>query len=641
MGVDVGGTFTDIFLLDEAGGRTLTMKLSSTPDDPSRAIVSGATDLLGLHEIRPQQLAYLAHGTTVATNTILQRAGARVGMLTTAGFRDLLEIGRQKRPRVYDLFADKPLVLVPRHLRKEVKERVAFDGTVLADMKLPAVKKLVQQLCSARIDALAICFLNAYANPVHEQQAKELVRELNPKVYLSVSHELTSEFREYERFLTTVLNAYVGTTLDDYLTNLQRSLRRSGIRATPHIIQSNGGLMSIRAAANAPIRTVLSGPSAGVVGAVHVGRQAGLRNIITLDMGGTSTDVSLVKDARPSMVSAQQLAGYSLRLPTIAIHTIGAGGGSIAWIDDAMGFHVGPSSAGAMPGPAVYGLGGERLTVTDANVLLGRLNQEALLDGAMPIYRTLADKAVAPLAKTLKLSEERTAAGVLQVIVSAMVRAVRVISVEKGEDPRDFALMAFGGAGPLHATAVAKQLGMRTVCVPQAPGLLCSMGALLAVPTMEYSRTKVIGAGEELTVFLDTDRVSRSELLQAVTRFHQEHAKQFGYSSPEDDVQVVTCRVVATGVAAELESPLLAARPGKPVARETRPVYFEITGKWLDCPVFRREELGSGATLEGPAIVEQLDATTLLYPDDAAIVDEYGNILITVAVEQAEADDNA
>ena len=680
LGIDVGGTFTDFYLVNETSKQEHTLKVPSTPDDPSRAIVAGVTTLLQRHGIPPQDISYLSHGTTVATNTILQHGGARVGMVTTAGFRDLLEIGRQKRPSVYDLFADKPLVLVPRHLRREVDERVAYDGTVITKMNAKAVRELLRDLIASDIDALAVCFLHAYANPTHERQVKEMARKINPNVYLSVSHELTSEFREYERFLTAVLNAYVGKRLHVYLSNLQTSLRDIGLQIDPHIIQSNGGIMSIRTAANAPVRTVLSGPSAGVVGAAYVARQAGIPDIITLDMGGTSTDVSLLRNAQPSMEAGQRIAGYPIRVPTIAIHTIGAGGGSIAWTDEALGFHVGPRSAGAAPGPAAYGLGGDQPTVTDANILLGRLNQRALLGGEMPIYRDLADKAVESIATRLGLPKERTAAGILQIVVSAMVRAVRVISVEKGEDPRDFALLAFGGAGALHASAVARQLGIQRVFIPTAPGLLCSMGALLAAPTMEYSRTRVLGSDQtaeigqsfseltaqarewlvhervpgevrqvrysldmryvgqnhELTVALPAQRVSRKGLVQAIAGFHQEHKKQFGYSSPDDPVQIVSCRVVATGVTTRIDTVPPSAQEGKPVPRETRPVYFETGAGWVDCPVYWRGDIHPGAEFAGPAVIEQLDATTVMYPDDVAKVDAFGNTLITVGLEPAE-----
>jgi N-methylhydantoinase A len=676
LGVDVGGTFTDLCLLEATGPRQFTHKVPSTPDDPSRAIVTGVSELLARHRIRPRDVTYFCHGTTVATNTILQHNGARVGLITTEGFRDLLEIGRQKRPSVYDLFADKPLVLVPRHLRREVGERMAYDGKVVRPLDAASAAREIKTLVADGVEALAVGFLHAYANPAHERQVKAQARKLAPGLYVSASHELTSEFREYERFLTTVLNAYVGAVLDDYLRSLVAGLRKLGLAAEPHIIQSNGGLMSATAACARPVRTVLSGPSAGVVGAAQVADQAGLPNVITLDMGGTSTDVSLLRDGRPSMESGQRIAGYSIRVPAVAIHTIGAGGGSIAWVDAAMGFHVGPRSAGADPGPAAYGRGGTQPTVTDANVLLGRLNPKALLGGAMPIRADLAANAVLPIAERLGLSLERTAAGIIEIVVSAMVRAVRVISVEKGEDPRDFALMPFGGAGALHGSAVARQLGIRTLLVPKSPGLLCSLGALLATPTMEYARTRVlatdqtaaigriiqqlrtqaqqwltqecvpvkarqlkssldmryVGQNHELTVSLVSERVTQALLRQAVADFHREHQKQFGYASPADAVEVVSCRVVAAGGETRLVDvpPTTSGEAARPIQRR---VYFETISDWVDCPVFWREELAAGAALSGPAVVEQLDATTVLYPGDEGTVDAHGNLVIRVGVE--------
>jgi N-methylhydantoinase A len=678
LGIDVGGTFTDLYLLNESNYQVETLKVASSPDDPSRAIVGGVTTLLERHSIRPEEVAYLSHGTTVATNTILQQVGAKVGLVTTSGFRDLLEIGRQKRPSVYDLFADKPPVLVPRYLRQEVIERVGHDGSVLLTLDAQSLESAVKAVLDEGIEALAVCFLHAYANPEHERQAKALAKKRGPSLYVCASHELTAEFREYERFLTTVLNAYVGPILSGYLLHLRENLHQLGLRIDPYIIQSNGGLMSVTSAVLNPIRTALSGPSAGVVGAAYVATLAGSPNIITLDMGGTSTDVSLLRDTKPRIQSAQQMAGYPVRVPTVAIHTIGAGGGSIAWIDDALGFHVGPRSAGAVPGPAVYGLGGDRPTVTDANVVLGRLNQEALLGGAMPIRKELAADSIRTLADRLNMTLEQAAAGVIRIVVSNMVRAVRVISVEKGEDPRDFALMAFGGAGPLHATAVAKQLGIRQVIVPPAPGLLCALGALLAVPRMEYSKTRVfpvtedygglaevfqglagqarawlkqesvpreawrleysvdmryVGQNHELTLPLPEGRIDRETVLGTVEGFHQEHNKQFGYSSPGNPVQIVTCRVVARGVETQLHPTWRPVEEG-PIAapRALRPVYFESTGEWVQCPVYLRDDLVPGAVVKGPAIIEQTDSTTVLYHDDSTTMDGYGTLIVDVGL---------
>ncbi|MDP2858102.1 MAG: hydantoinase/oxoprolinase family protein, partial [Bacillota bacterium] len=422
----MGGTFTDLYLWDEDRGRAITHKVASTPADPSDAIVSGLQELLAKASASPAEVGYLSHGTTVATNTILQQAGAKVGLLTTEGFRDLLEIGRQKRPSVFDLFADKPPVLVPRHLRKEIAERLAADGSVLRELRGNEVTAAVADLVAGGIETLAVCFLHSYANPEHERAAKEVAEQTQPSLYVSASHELTSEFREYERFLTAVLNASVGPVLRGYMLHLRDRLAELGLPSEPYIIQSNGGLLSIESAVLSPIRTVLSGPSAGAIGAAQVAKDAGFPDVITMDMGGTSTDVSLMREGKPTLRTGQTIAGYQIRVPTVAIHTIGAGGGSIAWVDEAMGFHVGPRSAGARPGPACYGLGGTKPTVTDANVVLGRLNQDSLLGGAMPISRDLSTRVVEELADALGLSMERAASGVINVVVSNMVRAVRV-----------------------------------------------------------------------------------------------------------------------------------------------------------------------------------------------------------------------
>jgi N-methylhydantoinase A len=678
--VDVGGTFTDLYLWDEVQGYAITHKVSSTPQDPSEAIISGLRELLSKASADPAAVGYLSHGTTVATNTILQQAGAKVGMLTTEGFRDLLEIGRQKRPSVFDLFADKPPVLVPRHLRKEIAERLAADGSVISRLPAEQVTEAVTELVAAGIEALAVCFLHSYANPDHERAAKEIAAQAYPGVYVSASHELTSEFREYERFLTAVLNSSLGPVLKDYMLHLRQALAELGLPSEPYIIQSNGGLLSIESAVLNPVRTVLSGPSAGAIGAAQVAKDAGFPHVITLDMGGTSTDVSLMRDNRPTIRSGQAIAGYQIRVPTVAIHTIGAGGGSIAWIDDAMGFHVGPRSAGARPGPACYGLGGTKPTVTDANVVLGRLNPEALLGGAMPISRGLSLKVITGLADTMGLPLERAASGVISVVVSNMVRAVRVISVERGEDPRDFALLAFGGAGPLHASAVARQLGIRHAIIPAAPGLLCAAGALLAEPRMEFSKTRVLDVGEdtaalrgefedlcslgaawldhegiepgrrtlhrstemrysgqnhELTVEVPAGPIDAGTLASLREGFHREHHKHFGYSSPAEPVQIITCRVAAIG--SVLDVPLLRPAHTRDAAGlvANRSVYFDTVDSWLECPVYIRDSLAPQMRIGGPAVIEQTDSTTVLWPGDEARVDDYGNIVVTVEPERS------
>lgn len=678
LGIDVGGTFTDLYLWSETGGRVTTHKVPSTTQDPSDAIVQGVGELLERAAVDAGSISYVSHGTTVATNTILQKAGAKVGMLTTRGFRDLLEIGRQKRPSVYDLFEDKPVVLVERYLRKEVAERMACSGDVLQELDLENLALAIDELLKEGIEALSVCFLHSYANPQHEAVAKQQALHKKPDLYVSASHELSSEFREYERFLATVLNTYVGPVLKDYTLHFSSRLQELGVPVEPYIIQSNGGLLSVASTVLNPIRTVLSGPSAGVIGAAHVARAAGFPNVITLDMGGTSTDVSLVRGGTPGVRSGQLIGGYPIRIPAVAIHTIGAGGGSIAWVDEAMGFHVGPRSAGARPGPSCYGFGGEKPTVTDANVVLGRLNQQALLGGAMPIYKENALEVTQQLAGAVGLALETAAAGVIRVVVSNMVRAVRVISIERGEDHREFTLLAFGGAGPLHASAVARQLGIRNVIIPVAPGLLCAAGALLAEPKMEFSRTRVfepatdparlvheflslrqsaeawldvesiprderrlafsvdmryVGQNHELTVDVPGIDATVGAAASVVAGFHKEHEKHFGYCNRANPVQVVTCRVTALGklVEAYIANPARDTR-SEPLI-DSRPVYFETVNRWWECPVYWRDALEAGSAIEGPAIVEQTDSTTVLYPGDRALVDRHGNILINIQVE--------
>jgi N-methylhydantoinase A len=533
-------------------------------------------------------------------------------------------------------------------------------------------------LIAEGIEGLAICFLNSYANAQHEAVAKVTAQQLSSGLYVSASHELTGEFREYERFLTTVLNAYIGPVLQNYFRHFQMRLKDLGLTAEPQIIQSNGGFLSVDSALASPVRTVLSGPSAGVAGAAHVARSAGIPNVITLDMGGTSTDVSLMRDAQPSYRSGLTVGGYRIRVPAIAIHTIGAGGGSIAWMDETRGFHVGPRSAGAVPGPAAYGLGGTEPTVTDANIVLGRLNPRVLLGGAVCIQRDLAERAIDDLATKLGLSAERTAAGILDIAVSNMVRAVRVISVEQGEDPREFALIAFGGAGPLHASAIARQLGMHRLLIPSAPGLLCAVGALLSEPKTEFARTHVMTLGSdpnpinkdlleleaqaiawmdreglepgirmltysvdmrylrqnyELSLTLPSILEDPEDLDDLANRFHDLHQRHYGYASPGHPIQLVTLRVVASGRMVQTPMPRLSAPVRPPAERDMRSVYFETIGHWSTCPVYWRNDLGAGTSLNGPAVIEQVDSTILLYPGDRGCVDKFGHMTVEVSDE--------
>ena len=480
IGVDVGGTFTDFYVLDEASGAAHTGKRPSTPDNPARAIVDGLLALASRHGIDLAGLRRLSHGTTVGTNALIQRRGGDVVMITTRGFRDLLEIGRQTRPHMYSLVEDHPPPLVERRRRFEIDERMGADGEAITEPAPDAVAAAVEQVRASGADACAVCLLFAFRNPEHEHRVAAALRAALPGLPVCTSFEVQPEFREYERFSTTVLNAYLQPVLGRYLSTLEEALADVAPGASIGINQSSGGLMSPARARALPVRTALSGPAAGAMGAAHSAKLSGRRNVITLDMGGTSADVALIRDFRAGVSFERDVAGFPVRLPSVDVETVGAGGGSIAWFDRDGLLKVGPASAGADPGPACYGRGGRQPTVTDANLVLGRLPARGLLAGEMRLDASLARAAIAPIAERLGFEVERTARGMLDVVVANMVRAIRTISVERGYDPREFTLMAFGGAGPLHARDVAAALGVREILVPAAPGILCAQGLIVS-----------------------------------------------------------------------------------------------------------------------------------------------------------------
>ncbi|HEV8308026.1 MAG TPA: hydantoinase/oxoprolinase family protein, partial [Methylomirabilota bacterium] len=491
LGIDVGGTFTDLALLHEESGRLVVGKVPSVPADPSEGILTGITGILADAGVAPGEIAYLAHGTTVSTNTLLQRRGARTGLVTTRGFRDLLEIARQRRPSLYDLHVRKPAALVPRELRLEVGERVMADGTVRVPLDPAEVDGVLMRLAGEGLEALAICFLYSYLRPDHEGLVLERARRLLPGVFCSASHDVLPEFREYERLSTTVVNAYLGPGMAGYIEAFRRRVRELGIRPIPYVNQSNGGTIGIEEAARAPVRTLLSGPSAGVAGAAWLAARVGVASVVTFDMGGTSTDVSLVRGGRPTLAFERDIAGVPIRMPTLDIHTIGAGGGSIAWRDSGGALLVGPQSAGADPGPACYGRGGMEPTVTDANLLLGRLSARGLLGGRMPLDPGRGEASIARLGTGLGLSALEAARGIVRVVNANMARALRLVTVQRGVDPTELALLAFGGAGPLHAGALARELGIPTILVPPGPGILCALGLLVEDLRADAVRTWV------------------------------------------------------------------------------------------------------------------------------------------------------
>lgn len=670
VGVDTGGTFTDIVLLQE--GKIRIHKVLSTPDDPSSAILQGLAQL-GV----AQSLDVLVHGSTVATNAVLEHKGAVTGLITTAGFRDVLEIGRQTRPKLYAINVQKAPPLVPRSLRLEVVERLNERGEVLVELDEASLHAAICTLQEAGVEAVAISLLFSFTNPEHERFVTETVRAAN--FYVSPSCEVLPEFREYERTSTVVLNAYVGPLIDRYLARLEQEIPPNTVL---RIMQSNGGSILSSTARREAARTLLSGPAAGVVGAAFVAQMSGVTQAITLDIGGTSTDVALVNSSI-SETSDGNIGGYPTRLPMIDIHTMGAGGGSIAHFDVGGALRVGPVSAGANPGPAAYGRGGTQATVTDANLVLGRLLPEAFLGGTMSLDSGKAYGVVSHIAERLGTTPEEAALGIIRVVNANMEAAIRLISVERGCDPRQFTLVAFGGAGPLHACELAAALGIPRVLIPTTPGVLSALGMLAADTLKDYVRTVMVAAEDAQavveTVFVELAEQGRADLaregiaaehcvieryldlryvgqsyelvvpfaatiVEAITGFHAVHETRFGYSDPGERVQVVNVRLKARGLA---HPPQLERRESKQDTTATpntmRDVVFmdaqrlAIAGshRTYHVPVYERAVLEPGNRLTGPAIITQYDTTTVLPPGWQMWVDTVGNLII----EQAEEHD--
>jgi N-methylhydantoinase A len=676
IGVDVGGTFTDFFAFDDESDRIVLHKVASTPGNPAQAVIAGLRELGTRHGIALDTITRLAHGTTVATNALIQRRGGRVALVVTEGFRDLIEIGRQIRPHVFSLQQDYPAPLVPRELRFEASERVTADGSALRTLDVTTLPALVAAIGEAKPDACAVCLLFSFLNPAHEAMIRDALSAAYPDMYLSISSQVQPEFREYERLSTTVLNAYLQPVIDRYLGDFAKGVSETAPNAMLGINQSSGGLMSVARARHVPIRTALSGPAAGAVGALHMARLSGMPDVITLDMGGTSADVALMRNYTAGTTFNKWIEGYPARLASLDINAVGAGGGSIAWFDRDGLMKMGPQSAGALPGPACYGHGGTAATVTDANLVLGRLSPRGLLDGAMALDTSLARNAIAPLAERLGFTIERTAHGMLGIVVANMVRAIRSVSVERGHDPRAFALLPFGGAGPLHATDVARSLGISRVLVPFAPGILCAQGLIVSDLRETFVRTAVtplsdasqdeirervsalksrandwfdgeavdaaqrsvdivldaryVGQNFELAIGLGgADPLPRAEEIKQ--RFFAEHERAYGFHNPADAIEIVNFRLIAVG---RLRQP--ATRPSAPrtsgaaKANSERAVWFSAE-KPETTPVYDRAALMPGDTIVGPAVIEQLDSTTLLFPGDRVTVDPYLNLSVELA----------
>ncbi|MGN1422886.1 MAG: hydantoinase/oxoprolinase family protein [Oscillospiraceae bacterium] len=681
LAVDTGGTFTDIVLMDEETGTVWTDKVPSTPDNPARACVTGTRRILEKAGASPEELTLYLHGTTVATNALLEYKGSPTALITTKGFSDIPDIARQTRPKLYDFRARKPKPLIDRDMRYELDERVLYDGSVLKTPDMADIEKIVLDIKKRGIESVAVCLLHSYANPVNENLIEDAFNRLYPECFVTYSAKVLPEYREYERMSTVSVNAYVMPNVGRYVVKLQDALKESGVNSELYVMQSNGGVISAQMAMEQSARTITSGPAGGVQAGLRVSRMTGIKNLITLDMGGTSTDVSLIENGNAQYTTETEIEGHPIKLPMINITTLGAGGGSIAWIDNGGALRVGPESAGAVPGPACYMRGGTRPTVTDANIVLGKLNPERILGGEMEVSRELAVKAIKEhIADPLGISVEEAAQGILRIVNANMIRGIRIVSVQQGYDPREFALVTFGGAASLHACDLADEMGMKTTVIPNHAGILSAMGMLTANVRHDYVRTQVTrdtmldpkkaealfgemeargreelsaesftpdrmkftrtadlryaGQAYELSVTIEGGKAFDEDAKnEAVAAFHTMHERQYGYRCENEHVEFVNFRVIAQGLLPAVTATDAVAWGTGEKDLGTRKVY--IDGEWIDTAIINRLGLRAGETVEGPAIIEQHDTTTLIPPKHIMRMDENANMIIE-RIEQEE-----
>jgi N-methylhydantoinase A len=676
MGIDIGGTFTDFSLLNESSGEITVLKTPSVPAKPEEAIFNGIRQLLSDGGISPADITYLIHGTTLAVNTIIQRRGARVAMLVTRGFRDILNIGRHRIPDVFNFFSEMPAALLPRSRVFEIPERCRGDGRIIEPLDEAAVRSVGKQLAGLDVEAIAICFLHSYRNPEHEIRAREILRAEAPDIYISLSSEIWPQMREYERGLAAVMNAYVGHKMVRYFTDLEAGVRRHDIKAPVLSTKSNGGVMPAAEAGKRPVETLLSGPAAGVIGAAFVGKAAGFERLITFDMGGTSADVAVIEHT-PRYSTESHVGDFPVIMPAIDVTSIGAGGGSIAWTETNGVLKVGPDSAGAVPGPACYGLGGTEATVTDAYVCLGIIDPTKFLGGHVPLDPRLAEKALATLGQRIELSINATAEAILRVATSQMYSALVPLLARKGISYEEFTLLAFGGGGPSHAFMLARDVGIRRILVPPHPGVLCAAGSLAADVRKDLVHTvhaslggpqavevvsrmraaldhlsqegtkwlsaqglsfvgesiewtadmRYVGQSFELTIALGEDDLKDPTGAGIKKRFHDTYEQVYGYQDETAPLEVLDVRVTAIGHS-----------PKPPVAELKRAVHSHATPKarrreiFLDgrnwsAAVYDRSDFYPGFKFSGPAIVEQYDTTVFVTPEFDVSVDVYGNLI--------------
>ena len=687
LGIDIGGTFTDIVLLSDEGA-IYSKKILSTPDDYSRAIHEGTATLLAETGIPAGAIREVGHGTTVATNAIIERKGVAVALVTTQGFRDVLEIGRFRSPRLYDLDFRKPEPLVERRLRLEVPERMLASGAVFKPLDEAACASVGQRCAKFGVDAIAVCFINAYANPAHEERAAEILRLNAPGIPVTISTELVPQVQEYERTSTVVVNAYIRPVIERYVESLQRRLGELGITVPLNIMQSNGGALPARVAARNPVYIIDSGPAAGVVGAQRMGERIGTDNMLVFDMGGTTAKAAIIEAGHFSLSPETEVGGgaalghrmirgggYVVQVPTIDIAEVGAGGGSIAWIDAGGAIQVGPRSAGAAPGPVCYDFGGTDPTVTDANLLLGYLNQEYLVGGELKVNRAKAEAQMDVLAKWVGQSQTDLAYGIHLIVNATMMRALSAVSSERGLDPADFTLVGFGGNGGVHVCDLAESLRIRRVVVPPVAGLFCALGLLFAdmehQPIRAFYRrldslsldelnaalkglsdeavalleaggfkgpgrksitlsaeVKYVGQNSSLTVAFDGHAPDKADLADFVERFARLHDHTFGYRSDKETLQIVSLKAIGRGIDEASRVPARASRAMEKIpAVSCRKAYFGPERGWLDTPVRPRSGL-TDAPQEGPLIVEEYDTTIVVRPGWSAQLDGWNNVVL-------------
>jgi N-methylhydantoinase A len=699
IGVDVGGTFTDLIYVDDQKGTVLVHKTPSTPADPSIATVDGITTLCEMAGIKPADLDQVFHGTTVATNIVIEHNGAEVGMITTEGYRDILHIARHKKPMNFSLWQNLPWQAYPiarRRHRLTVKERTNPDGTIQTPLNEREVRAAVRKLKKANVDSVAVCLLFSFKNPKHEKMVAKIVKEEFPEAYLSVSSEVIPQYREYERFSTVALNAFVGPKVSNYVRRFDQQLRKMGVKTGIHLMTSAAGVATPKAASEKPVNLLMSGPIAGVVGGIWAGRVAGEPNVITLDVGGTSADIGLAQDGKLRMkhLLDTKVGPYQAMIPMVDVDTIGAGGGSIAYVDSGGIFRVGPRSAGADPGPAAYGRGGTEPTATDAIVALGWLRPELFLGGRVELRPDLARKAIdAKIGKPLKLSTEEAALGIFKVLVHSMVDAIEQSSVRKGFDPREFALVAEGGGGPLFSSHIAPEVGVKHVLVPNYPGITAALGLLTTDMVYEFTSTSYAmaselatdakarkaleaqfaelekqalkqfaadgvgknqvkiqrivdaryeGQGYELRVDAGGGAINDRWITGVRNAFHDIHEREFSRRFEESDVQIANIRIRAIGQMPGLKPTRIkkgTKTPPKGSLKMTADAWFEKNGKpaKFKTKFYERTELLSGNVVAGPAIITQFDSTTVVPPGYTAEVDPHGNLIVRYSAAVAKA----